>query len=187
MTGSNLCGGLLGAEPPSDELRRVHRERLRGLLERRISGLERATQAGSLVIALGLIVQFVRLFLVHRTDGRPVVLAALAVGLAFSAGWSVFSIALLRRRAEDLRWHGYLRTQLVGLFTFALAGLMLWAGLEAPDPARGNQLILFGLVFWVTIGLPFYVGQMVRQSTLNVRQDVLRLELAIAERDEARG
>ena len=69
---------------------------------------------------------------------------------------------------------------------FGLAGLMLWAGIETPDPARGNQLILFGLVFWTTMGLPFYLAHMVRQNELRVRLDVLRLELALAERDEAR-
>lgn len=127
-----------------------------------------------------------RLFLEHRADGRPVALAGLAVGLAFTLGWSAFSIVLLRRGTEDLRLHGSVRTQLVTLFTLALAGLMLWAGLDSPDPARGNQLILFGLVFWTTIGLPFLVAHLVQEATVRVRQDVVRLELALAERAEAR-
>jgi hypothetical protein len=185
MNESNLRRGLLGAEPASDDLQRAHRERLRALVNRPISTAERIVQAISLAIGLGLVVQFVRLFLQHRAEGRPTALVGLAIGLAFSVGWSVFSVVLLRRRTEDVRWHGFLRTQLVGVFTLALAGLMLWAGLGTSDPARGNQLILFGLVFWVTMGLPFYVGQMVRESTLRVRQDLLRLELAIAERDTA--
>jgi len=185
LNGSNLRRGLLGAEPPSDDLQRAYRERLRTLVERPITAAERIVQATGLAIGLGLVVEFVRLFLGHRADGRPVALVGLAIGLAFSIGWSVFSIALLRRRTEHVRWHNYLRTQLVGAFTLALAGLMLWAGLAAPDPARGNQLILFGLVFWATLGLPFYVAQMVRESTLRVRQDLLRLELAIAEQGTA--
>ncbi len=183
MKGPELRGGLLGAEPPSAELRQRYAERLRALGERRITGASRVVHAVSLAIALGLVVRFVQLFLQHRADGRPAALAGLALGLAFSAGWGAFCIQLLRRGKEDLRWHGFLRTQLVGVFTFAMAGLMLWAGLETPDPARGNQLILFGLVFWTAIGLPFYVGHFVQQAELRIRQDVLRLELALAERN----
>lgn len=181
MNGSKLRGGLLGAEPPSVELQRKYRERLGSLTERRITGVERFTHSVSLAISLGLVARFVQLFVEHRAAGRPVMLVGLAVGLAFSTGWSVFAIALLRRGTEDLRLHGFVRTQLVGLFTLALAGLMLWAGIETPDSARGNQLILFGLVFWTTMGLPFYVGHVVQQTELRIRQDVLRLELAMAE------
>ena len=186
MNESKLRVGLLVAEPPSEELQKRYRERLSGLTERPLTAVGRVSHIFGLVISLGMVARFVQLFLEHRANGRPVALVGLAVGLAFCLGWGVFSIALLRRGAEDLRWHSFLRTQLVGLFTLALAGLMLWAGLETPDPARGNQLILFGLVFWSTMGLPFYVAQMVQQNELRIRQDVLRLELALAERDEAR-
>jgi hypothetical protein len=186
MNGSKLRGALLGAEPPSAEQQQRFRERLRAITERRITPVARAGHLFGLVVALATAARFVQLFAQHRADGRPVALAGLAVGLAFCLGWSWFSIALLRRGTEDLRLHGFLRTQLVGLFTLALAGLMLWAGLGAPDPASGNRLILFGLVFWSTMGLPFYVAQLVQQGELRVRQDLLRLELALAERDEAR-
>jgi hypothetical protein len=183
VNGSKLREGLLGAEPPSAELRQKHRDRLLALTERRITPAQRVGHVLGLVLALGAAARFVQLFLQHSAGDRPVALAGIAVGLAFCLGWSAFSIALLRRGTEDLRLHGALRTQLVGLFTLALAGLMLWAGIESPDPARGNRLILFGLVFWTTLGLPFFIAQVVRQNEFRVRLDVLRLELALAERE----
>lgn len=186
MNETRLREGLPGAEPASADLERKYRERMATITRRRITGIERASHVFGLVVALGTAAWFVWLFLQHRADGRPVAMAGLAVGLAFTLGWSAFSIALLRGGTEDQRWHGVIRTQMVGLFTLALAGLMLWAGLAEPDPARGNQLILFGLVFWTTMGLPFYVAQMVKQNELSVRSDVLRLELALAEAAERR-
>jgi hypothetical protein len=75
-----------------------------------------------------------------------------------------------------------MRTVLLVVFTSVLAGLMLWAGIESPDPVRGLRLVLFGLVFWCVIGLPFLVSYWVRDSEVRTRMTLLRLELQYAER-----
>ena len=58
--------------------------------------------------------------------------------------------------------------------------------IEAPDPARGIRLILFGLVFWCVLGLPFLIAYLLRHGEVRVRMAVLRLELQLAERGETR-
>ena len=186
MNERGLREGLLAAEAPSPELQRKYGERLRAIVERRLTTFERVAHVCGGLFALATAARCAQLFLQHRADGRPVALVGLAVALVFLLGWSAYSFVLLRRGAEDMRLHGFVRAQLIGVFTFALAGIMLWAGLESPDPARGNQLILFGLVFWCTMGLPFYLVHAIQQNTLRIRQDMLRLELALTERDELR-
>jgi len=186
MSATRLREGLPEAESASAELERRYRERMAAIARRRLTGFERAGHVFGMIVGLGTAAWLVVAFLQHRADGRPAALVGIAVGLAFALGWSAFSFALLRGGTEDQRVHAEIRAQLIGLFTMALAGLMLWAGLAEPDPARGNQLILFGLVFWTTMGLPYYVARLVRQNELRVRSDVLRLELALAEAGEQR-
>jgi hypothetical protein len=187
MNETRLREGLPAAEPASAELQRKYRERMRALLEHRLTATERAGHLLGLVIALGMTARFVQLILQHRAGGRPIAIAGILVGLAFSVGWAAVSFAVVRRGVDHLRRLGIPRTYLIVSFLFLLAGLMLWAGLTEPDPARGNQLILFGLVFWAAIGLPFLVAHLVRDSELRVRSDVLRIELAMAEASEERG
>ncbi len=185
MNGSRMREGLLAAESASPELEKRYRERMRALTERRLTGVERASHGFGLVLALALVARFVQLFVEQRAAGRPVALAGLAVGLAFSAGWAWAETSVLRSGVDRFFTHAAARAQLIVVFTFLLAGLMLWAGLDARDAVVGTRLMLFGLVFWCAIGLPFLVAHLVRGGELRTRADVLRLELMLAERERA--
>jgi len=185
MNDTRMRDALLAAEQPNPKLESRHRERLCRLTEHRLTGIERGSHVFGLVLGLLLAGRFVQLLAQHRGGDRPVVMAALAVGLAFSAGWALAAAAVLRSGVDRVFTSTAVRTYLVVVFTFLLAGLMLWAGLESADAARGTHLILFGLVFWCAIGLPFLLVQHTRQAELRVRADVLRLELALTERAAA--
>jgi hypothetical protein len=182
----SLREGLLGAESPSAELEARYRERLRALTERRVAGVARAAHVVGLLIALALLVRFLQLFAGTRAGARPESIAGLAVGLAFSVGWALAEGAVLRAGAERFFSHGAVRTLLVVVFTFLLAGLMLWAGIASPDAARGTRLILFGLVFWCAIGLPFLLAYLIRGSEVRVRIALLEMELARTDAPEVR-
>ncbi len=184
MNGVGLREKLLVAESVTPELERRYRERLRALTERRLTPVQRGSHIFGLVVGIALAARFVQLFVQNRAEGRPLAIVGLAVGFAFSVGWAFAAAAVLRSGTDRFFTHRLARTWLVVVFTGLLAGLMLWAGLEARDAAQGIRLILFGLVFWCTMGLPFLVAQLVRGSELHVRADVLRLELALAERGE---
>jgi hypothetical protein len=132
-------------------------------------------------------VRFVQLFLEHGVGGRPVEIVALVVGFAFSVGWVLASGSVLASGVDRFFTHGAARTQLIVVFTFLVAGLMLWAGLETPDVAQGVRFMVYGLVFWCAIGLPFLIAYLVRWAELRVRAEVLGLELSLAERDARRG
>ena len=186
MNTPNLREGLLGAERPDPDLETRYRERVRALTERRLTGAARAGHALGMVLSLALVVRFVQLVAQDRAQGRPEALAGLGLGLAFCAGWALAELAVLRAGVERHFSHGAVRTVLLVGFTSLLAGLMLWAGLVSPDPARGLRLILFGLVFWCVIGLPFLISYRLRHSEMRVRIALLRLELQLAERGETR-
>lgn len=187
MNESRMRDALLGAERPSADLERRYRERLQAIAERRLTGADRAGHALGLVVALLAVARVIQLFAQGRAAGRAEALAGLAVALVFSLGWAVASFVVLRSGVDRVFSNVEARTRLVVAFTFLLAGLMLWAGLESADAARGVRLILFGLVFWCAIGLPFLIAQLVRRAEVRVRADMLRLELSLAERDAASG
>jgi hypothetical protein len=187
MSGNGLREGLLAAEGVTPELERRYRERLRSLAEQRLTAIQRGSHVFGLVLGLALTVRFVQLFIAHGPGGRPVEIVALAVGFAFSVGWVFASASVLVSGVDRFFTHGAARTQLIVVFTFLLAGLMVWAGLERPDAAQGVRFMLYGLVFWCAIGLPFLVAYLVRWAELRVRAEVLGLELSLAERDARRG
>ena len=187
MNSSNLREGLLGAEGRDPALEARHRERMRAITERRLTGVARAGHALGLVLSLALVVRFLQLFAQDSARGRPEGLAGLGLGLAFSAGWALAELAVLRAGVERHLSHGAVRTVLLVGFGSLLAGLMLWAGLTSADAARGVRLILFGLVFWCVIGLPFLISWWIRAAELRTRMALLRLELQLAEGGETHG
>lgn len=186
MNSSNLREGLLGAEGRDPALETRHRERMRALTERRLTGAARVGHALGLILSLALVVRFLQLFVQGEAQGRPEGLAGLGLGLAFCAGWVLAELAVLRAGVERHLSHGAVRTVLLVGFSSLLAGLMLWAGLASADAARGVRLILFGLVFWCVIGLPFLVSWWIRGAELRTRLALLRLELQLSEGGETR-
>lgn len=187
MSGIGLRDSLLAAEGVTPELERRYRERLRSMAEQRLTAVQRGSHVFGLVLGLAMTVRFVQLFIAHGTGGRPVEIVALAVGFAFSVGWALASGSVLVSGVDRFFSHVAARTQLMVVFTFLLAGLMVWAGLEQPDAAQGVRYMLYGLVFWCAIGLPFLIAYLVRWAELRVRAEVLSLELSLVERDARRG
>jgi hypothetical protein len=183
---SSIKEGLLGAEARDPALEERYRAPLRGLTERRLGPAARIGHAIGLVLGLGLSIRFIQLMVSLHAGGRPEQWVGLGVGLSFSVCWALAEAAVLRAGVERLFSHGAIRTALIVTFAFVLAGLMLWAGIQSADPNRAMRLILFGLVFWCTIGLPFLMAHLVQSSEVRVRASLLELELARAEAQEER-
>lgn len=178
--------GLLEVEARDPALEERYRVRLRELTERRLSPAARIVHTVGLVLGLGLSIRFVQLMASLPAGGRTEQWVGLGVGLAFSVCWALAEAAVLRAGVERLFSHGAIRTALIVTFAFVLAGLMLWAGIQSVNPTRGMHLILFGLVFWCAIGLPFLMAHLVASSEVRVRAALLELELARHEMQEKR-
>ena len=187
MNGSGLREGLFGAEPASAELERKYHEGLRTLIERRLTPAQRGVHVFGLVMSLALVGFFAFEFWALRGHPTATGVTALAVGMVFSVGWGLLALASLRSGTENLRFHALLRSQLVWIFNALLMGLMLWVGMSSADVVRGIRTILYGLVFFAAFGIPYFVAQVVRQSELRVREDVLRVQLGLAQLAERVG
>lgn len=181
---SSMKEALLRVESHDPALEERYRERLRRLTERRLTPAARIVHGAGLVMGIALTIRFVQLMMSLQGTGRTEQWAGLGVGLAFSFCWTLAEAAVLRAGVDRLFSHGAFRTALIVTFAFVLAGLMLWAGIRSANPTRGMHLILFGLVFWCAIGLPFLVAHLVASSEVRVRTALLELELARPEAQE---
>lgn len=183
---SSMKERLLGAEARNPALEERYRARTRALTERRLGSTARVAHAIGLALGLGLSIRLVQLMVALGPGGRAEQWVGLGIGLAFCVCWALAEAAVLRAGVERFFSHGAIRTALIVTFTFVLAGLMLWAGITSANPTRGMHLILFGLVYWCAIGLPFLVAYLVRSSEVRVRASLLEIELARAEAQEER-
>ena len=186
MNESRMRDALLASEQPNPELEQRYHERLRALTERRITTSERVGLVIGLLLAAGVAAWFVRLMVTCPPDRKPFGLLVLAVGIVLCAGWAAYAIVVLRRGTQDLQRDSSMLGNLVMLSTAGMVPLLYWASIHQADPALGNRKLLVALLAWTLAGLPYYVLHVVREHSLKLRTDLLRLELAIAERDAER-
>ena len=185
MNESRMRDALLATEMPSPELERRYRERLLAMTERRLTPAKRTALVILLLVMLGVAAWFVRMLVTYPAGSRVDGWISLPVGLILLALLAAYAISALRRGTEDLHQDGLRGMQLVGLCALVMLVLMMWQAYHQADPARGNHKILVGLVVWTVGALPVGMAHFVKQSELRVRTDLLRLELALAQRNEA--
>ena len=186
MNNPRMRDALLAAEQPSPQLEQRYRERLRALTERRLTTSERVGLVIGLLLAVAVGAWFVRLMLTYPPDNKPFGLLVLKLSLPLCAGWAAYAIVMLRRGTENLRRDGAVLGNLVMLSTVGMVVLLFWDAVHLTDAARGDQKLLIAVLVWTMAGLPYYVSHVVRENNLRLREDLLRLELALAERSAAK-
>lgn len=171
---------LLTAEKASEELKSRYDAKVKGLLERPLKRYERIAWALSGAGACAMAIFFICV-MISLPSGFPL-LARLTflVGIGFSVGWALFSVLILRRGTFRTRWDSNTATVLLWIFLVISTTAFTMMGSSAPDAAKGNQIILTGLVFLVMFGHQMPLNR-INQAELNLREEILRLQLQIAE------
>ena len=184
MNETRMRDALLASEQPSTELERRYRERLSTILERRITTKDRVGLVIGLLGAVATAVWFVRLLGSPPPACGPIGVIALKWGLVMCAGWAAYAIAFLLRGTENLGRDRPILVNLVVVSAVVPIALLFWKAVHLTDTALGNQKLLVALLVWTMGVLPFCVAHLVRESGLQLRADLLRLELALAELGE---
>lgn len=181
MNDDELRDELLAAEPASPELERRYRLRLRELLVRPFPPAERAGLVIGGLGAIGVGAWIASLLGSARTHSHPGGVLAGWAGIACCALIAVSSLFMLWRGKEHVIRDRRIMTGVVVGAIATMVAVAYWASAHLPDPARGNRLLLVGVLAWVIGALPCYVAHVVHQCKVEVRMDVMRLELAIAD------
>ena len=177
---ADLREKLLSAEVVSADLKMKYEARVKNLLERPLKAHERVAwtlaAVGSVCISIFFVCMAVR-----APGGFPLVGRLLFIaGTVFPLGWTVLSVVILRRGTARMKWDSNVSAGLTWMFLVVMMTADLLLGSSMTDVARGTQLILTGTVFLIMFGHMVPLNR-INQAELNLREDMLRLQLQIAE------
>lgn len=192
MTENDLSERLLKLERVSPELEARYKRELQNMIERKLKPYERVAWSLSALMGVGFFVGFggVFLYIMRLGESLPLLAkASFALGSLFGLIWAILAV----RMAKKGSFHRRKDTNLFAGMTWGFIVLMmtsaLLVGSQMQDTAKGNQMILSGLVFLVMFGVTTLLQREITQSELRTREQLLRMETTLTELAEqiARG
>ena len=184
MAENDLCGQLLKSERVSPELEARYKQEMQNMIERKLKPYERVAWNLSALMGVGFFVGFGYEFLyVMRLEvAFPLwAKATFAAGSLFGLVWAVLGARMVRKGSFHLRKDANLFFGLVWGFVVLLMTCSLLVGSQMPDTAKGNQMILSGLVFLVMFGVTTLLQREITQAELRTREQLLRMETTLTE------
>lgn len=174
---------LLAAETlsPSEQYQRE----LQALLEPKLTPGHKWATVGSLVMGLGFAGLFGTLAIVTARKLPWLASASFALGAIFGLAWAGLSAWILHRGTINRRTDPTAMTGMVWGFLVVMMTLFLLLAGQLPDPVKGLQMVLNGLVFLV-MGAVFMIANRIEQAELRTKEKLLELEYRLAEMAEAR-
>lgn len=176
-----LARQLLEMEPLSSELESRYRKELEAMLERKLRPIERISYPIAAVI--GIIFMFVFSVAAWKSWGDLPVPASVGflMGAMFGLAFCVLSIRILLKGNFSIKKDMGAFTGLVWAFMIIMMTLFLVMGQQMENTEKGTQMILVGLVFFVTFGVVGMLQYNIQLAELRTREAILRLEQHIAE------
>lgn len=166
---------------PSDQYQRE----LQALLEPKLTPGSKWATVGSLVMGLGFAGLFGTLAIVTARGLPWLAIAVFALGAIFGLAWAGLSAWILHRGTINRRTDPTAATGMVWGFLVVMMTLFLLLAGQLPDPVKGLQMVLNGLVFLV-MGAVFMIANRIEQAELRTKEKLLELEYRLAEMAEAR-
>ena len=104
----------------------------------------------------------------------------LATGTLFGLAWAAVAARICWRGALDLRLDARRIATMVWVFTVLMMVFFLMVGMSAEDRLQGLMMIANGLAFLVGAAV-YWLSYRIEQGELNTREQLLQLELRLAE------
>ena len=194
MSDSDLRNRLLELERITPELEGKYRDEMKTVFERPLTPVSRIANVVALLMGIGFFLLFSTVAAVTwREPGFPILGRLMfAFGALFGLAFAVLSAVILRKGSVNLAgWRNVTLKQFRTIhpaafgLTWAFCVLITVAcqvmGTQMADTARGNQMILGGVIAMVLFGIPFTILASATESELLVREKFLELELQLAE------
>jgi hypothetical protein len=187
MTDRKLRDQLIKQESFSPAMRELYRQGVEAMLENRLSKFQRIAWSLSSLMGLAFFVFFGVVAFKLPPEFPVVGKAVYIAGILFSMAWAVLGFIVVRRGGLNKRMHENTAHGLTFGFTLVLMIGMLLLGQTMPDGILGIKMILGGMVFLLIFGIPSLMLKHMNDAELRIREQMLDLELRIAELAEKQG
>ncbi len=184
---SKMRNGLVAQERRSKEMETRFREAVENMTTKKLTpGLRVSYGLGGM---LGLFSAGLLGYLAWTAPTELPLLGrlVLVLGSAFGAAWAALSAYVLKRGSLNLRTDENAAHTLLWVFMVLMMTAFLVIGAQLQDRVLGISMVLYGLVFFVIFAIPAFVSMRVNRMELGIREQLLRMEIAIGEMAERRG
>ncbi|GMW03067.1 MAG: hypothetical protein AMXMBFR84_42030 [Candidatus Hydrogenedentota bacterium] len=179
-----LADKLIALDAIDPALEGRYRREVNAMLERTLKPIERVALIAAAVFSFSTTVLFA--VVMWRTWGElpAIASAGFAIGSVFGLAFGIISLGIFRKGRFNVGKDMGRYSGAVWIFTILMMTLFLVLGQQMENADKGTQLILVGLVFLVTFGVVGLLQFNIKQSELQIRESILRLEVHLAELTE---
>jgi len=194
MNNPELRDRLLELEIVTPELAARYNEKKKAIFERRLTPTLRVMWVLATIMGAGFFVLFSYAAILTLQDpGFPRIGTILfSVGALFGLGWAILGISFVKKGTASLElWNNATLKQMqtmhpaVAGMTWVFCVLLMVAcqmmANDMPDTARGNQMILGGMVAMLMFAIPTMIMGHDTKSEIFMREKFLEIELQLAE------
>ncbi|MFA6241638.1 MAG: hypothetical protein WC655_11960 [Candidatus Hydrogenedentales bacterium] len=181
MNKQSIAEQLLAQEKPSANWELRYRKEMEAMMERNLKPWERVLYVLVTIMCLSFFVVFGVAAVLSWGDLPLLSTIGFALGSLFGLAFALISIGVMKRGRFNFKRDTGKITGLVWIFMIGMMTIFLVQGQQMKDTGKGTQLILVGLVFFVTFGVVGMLQYNIQQSELRVRESMLKIELQLAE------
>ena len=183
MAPENLRDGLLASEDFSPEFKSRYDKELGAIMETTLPTWQRIAWGLSGLLGLSFFIGFGYTAWTLPDDLSPIIQGEFAFASLFGAGWMALAWSIAYKGKMNVGKHQGIAAGMTWVMVIVMmTGFLFLAG-QMEDAAKGNYMVLFGLVFMI-FGVVVLLQHTIKQSELSVREGMLRLELQLAELTE---
>lgn len=186
MKKRSLRDGLMELETMSPHLRDKYKQEVKAMIERKLTPAQRAMWTFSVFLGFVFLVVFGWAVLISA--GKIPLIGTVIFTLGAIGGLieMVVSVVLLKRGSFHAVRDSNISTFVpFAVVLVAMIALLIW-GQSTDDQLTAIQMVLFALVFLV-LAVMFMIGNRVNQAEWKLREQLLRIELELAELAEKLG
>jgi Mn2+/Fe2+ NRAMP family transporter len=181
---NRLRNGLVAQERRSEEMEIRFREAVENMTTKKLTARLRVAYGLGGILGLFL-AGLLGYFAWTAPTGLPILgRLALVLGAVFGAAWAAMSGYVLKRGSLNLRTDENAAHGLLWVFMVLMLTVFLVIGAQAEDRVLGISMVLYGLVFFVVFAIPAFVSMRVNRMELGIREQLLRMEISMAEMAE---
>ena len=194
MNDPKLRNRLLAQETVTPELEAKYREGMKAILERPLTPVLRIGWIIATAMGIGFFVLFSTVAVrVWPEPGFPVLGKMMfSIGALFGLLWAIVGFTIVKRGSASLGlWRNPTIRQLQTMppvvagmtwgFCVLITVFCQMMGSDMADVARGNQMILGGIIAMVLFGIPVLIMGHDTKSDILLREKFLELELELAD------